>query len=133
MIKYLCIILFICLLFYTKKRTHTIYGSVQRSAKELQKGLMFRKERLQINEGMLFKMRPNTHKNSVWMKNTYIPLDVIFLDTNMQVVGYKMNTGPLSLKTVKLDIPSSYILEMNSGSVVGLGISVGDSVHFIEN
>ena len=133
MIKYLCIILLVCLFLYINKRTHTIWGKVRRGAKELQRGLMFRKEPLQVNEGMLFKMRPNTKKNSVWMKNTYIPLDIIFLDTNMMVVGYKMNTVPLSLKTIEITNPSSYILELNAGSVLGLDIYVGDSVHFIES
>ena len=111
--------------------THSIYGSVARTSKELKHGLMYRKQPLNDNEGMLFIMRQN-YDNSVWMKNTYISLDVIFLDKSMKIVGYKTNTTPLSTKTIKINQPSSYILEMNANSVNQLNINVGDTLQFIE-
>jgi len=130
MLKYLFIVLIIYIYFFSNK-THSIYGPIQRSKKELQKGLMFRKKPLQANEGMLFAMKQNSN-NTVWMKNTYIPLDIIFLDSSMKVVGYKMNTTPLSLATISINKPSSYILEMNSGSITNLDISKGDLIDFMQ-
>ena len=116
--KYLLLlfILFIMYYFISKGSVHKIYGSVARTNEKLKKGLMFRKHKLNNKEGMLFIMRLN-YDNSVWMKNTYISLDEIFLDKSMKVVGYKTNTTPLSTKTVKINQPSSYILEMNANSV----------------
>ena len=131
--KYLLLlfILFISYYFISKGAIHKIYGSVARTNEELRNGLMYRKHKLKDNEGMLFVMRQN-YDNSVWMKNTYISLDVIFLDNFMKVIGYKTNTIPLSTKTIKINQPSSYILEMNANSVNQLNIMVGDTIQFIE-
>jgi len=131
--KYLLLlfILFISYYFISKGSIHKIYGSVARSNEELKKGLMYRKHKLNNKEGMLFIMKQN-YDNSVWMKNTYISLDVIFLDKSMKVVGFKTNTTPLSTKTVKINQPSSYILEMNANSVNQLHINIGDSIKFTE-
>ena len=131
--KYLLLlfILFISYYFISKGSVHKIYGSVARSNEELKKGLMYRKHKLNNKEGMLFIMKQN-YDNSVWMKNTYISLDVIFLDKSMKVVGFKTNTTPLSTKTVKINQPSSYILEMNANSVNQLHINIGDSIKFTE-
>ena len=101
--------------FMTEARIHKIYGKVAKNDKELQKGLMFRKGKLKNNEGMLF---PMTYKiNSMWMKNTYIPLDVIFLDNDMRIIGYVEDTVPLSLDSISIDKKSHNILEMNAGSI----------------
>ena len=127
----LLFILFISYYFISKGSVHKIYGSVARTNEELKKGLMFRKQKLNTKEGMLFIMRQN-YDNSIWMKNTYISLDVIFLDKSMKVVGYKTNTTPLSTKTIKINQPSYYILEMNANSVNQLNINIGDSIQFSE-
>ena len=94
--KYVLIVLVLFIIYiYTRNDIHTIYGKVARTDKELKKGLMFRKHKLNDTEGMLFIMRKD-YDNSVWMKNTYISLDVIFLDSTMTVSGYKTNTKPLN-------------------------------------
>ena len=113
-------------------KTHHLYGKIMTTPKDLKHGLMFRKQKLNNKEGMLFVMKQN-YDNSVWMKNTYISLDVIFLDGSMKVVGFKTNTTPLSTKTVKINQPSSYILEMNANSVNQLSINIGDSIQFNTN
>ena len=114
----------------TETRVHKIYGKVAKNDKELQKGLMFRKDKLKNNEGMLF---PMTYKiNSMWMKNTYIPLDVIFLDDNMRIIGYVEDTVPLSLDSISIDKKSHNILEMNAGSVKYHNKKIGDKILFIE-
>ena len=116
--------------FTTEARIHKVYGKVAKNDKELQKGLMFRKDKLKNNEGMLF---PMTYKiNSMWMKNTYIPLDVIFLDDNMRIIGYVEDTVPLSLDSMNIDKKSNNVLEMNAGSVKYHNKKIGDKILFIE-
>ena len=116
--------------FTTDARIHKIYGKVAKNDKELQKGLMFRKNRLKNNEGMLF---PMTYKiNSMWMKNTYIPLDVIFLDKDMRIIGYVEDTIPLSLEPISIDKKSNNVLEMNSGSIRYHNMLINDKILFIE-
>ena len=53
-------------------------------------------------------------------------------DVICQKCGYKTNTKPLSTDTIRINKPSSYILEMNSGSVNKLDIKIGDIIHFKE-
>jgi uncharacterized membrane protein (UPF0127 family) len=79
---------------------------------------------------MLFLL---TYKiNSMWMKNTYIPLDVIFLDDNMKILGYVVDTVPLSLESISIDKKSNNVLEMNAGSVKYFNMKIGDKILFIE-
>ena len=116
--------------FTTDARIHKIYGKVAKNNKELQKGLMFRKDKLKNNEGMLF---PMTYKiNSMWMKNTYIPLDIIFLDNDMRIIGYVEDTVPLSLDSININKKSHNILEMNAGSIRYHNKRIGDKIIFIE-
>ena len=94
-------------------------------------GLMDVRKPLWNSNGMLFDMG---HKNnSMWMKNTYIPLDIIFLDENMNIIGYKENNQPHSLKSISINEPSKYVLEMNGGSVKRNNLKVGDRIYFINN
>ena len=124
------ILLVIFLIFCNNQNNHTIYGKVGRTISEKKRGLMYRKNKLKYNEGMLFKY---TYKNnSMWMKNTYIPLDVIFLDSEMNIVGYVKDTVPLSLKSISIDKKSNNVLEMNSGSIDYFGMKIGDKINFTE-
>ena len=129
--KYILLILVIIIMVFTNlNKTHTLYGKTAKTSEQKRNGLMYRKDKLQDKEGMLFVMGEGN--NSVWMKNTYISLDVIFLDSDMMVVGYKQNTEPLSTTSISINKISSYILEMNSGSVTTIGISIGDRILFNE-
>ena len=110
---------------------HTIYGKIAWSRKEAKQGLMFRKHPLHYNEGMLFPMKKN-NINSMWMKNTYIPLDIIFLNDAMVIVGYIQDAEPLSTKSLKINKPSSYVLEMNGNSVVKHNMKIGDKIIFVK-
>ena len=124
------IILYTLYKFYNGDNIHKIYGKVVKTDKEKIKGLMHRKDILKYNEGMLFPMEYKI--NSMWMKNTYIPLDVIFLDDNMRILGYVVDTVPLSLKSISIDKKSNNVLEMNSGSVKDFNMKIGDKIIFIE-
>lgn len=92
---------------------------------------MYRKEKLKYDEGMLFPMEYKY--NSMWMKNTYIPLDVIFLDDNMRILGYVVDTVPLSLESISINKKSNNVLEMNSGSVDKFNMKIGDKIMFFES
>jgi len=102
------------------------------SGKDAGKGLMYEKKPLWNNNGMLFDMAPNPKNHSMWMKNTYIPLDIIFLDENMKIVGFKENNLPHSLKQISINKPSRYVLEMNAGSVKKKNSKIGERIYFFE-
>lgn len=112
---------------YEVNKTHTIFGKTASNNEELRIGLMFRKNKLKRNEGMLFPFI-----SSVWMKNTYIPLDIIFLNNSMKVIDYYKNTIPLSTKSIRSSKNNAHILEMNSGSIHKLNININDDINFIQ-
>ena len=117
---------------YTTAQTkiHQFEGEIAKTPEQIVHGLMFRKEKLGNKVGMLFLMKQDNH--SFWMKNTYIPLDVIFLDSDMRVVGFVKNTTPLSLKSISIDEQSQNILEVNSGTVDKYHIKKQDKIVFTE-
>lgn len=89
------------------------------------KGLMFRKSgELPEDQGMLF-IYPDEGLRSFWMKNTFIPLDMIFMDSQKTVVGIVESASPLTESPRKVDRPSQLILELNAGSAKKWGIAVG--------
>ena len=87
---------------------------------------MFRRY-LPENRGMLFDFgveRPVT----MWMKNTYLPLDMIFIGWTGKVVGLAENTEPLSEKIIPSGAPARGVLEVNAGTAARIGLKIGDSV-----
>ena len=96
---------------------------------KIQKGLMFLRK-LPSDAGALFVM-PTTEKHSFWMKNTYVSLDVIFLDDQNDVVGFVENTTPLSLSSVAVNHDSKYIIEIKAGYVKKKNLQVGYHVKFL--
>ena len=93
---------------------------------------MFQRKPMNNNYGMLFDMYHEPKIHSMWMKNTYIPLDIFFLDENMKIIGFKENNEPYSLKSIMIDKPSRYVLEMNGGSKKRFNFKEGDKINFIE-
>lgn len=101
---------------------------VAKTEKELIKGLMFVSD-LPENEGMIFDFRPYNYKKiSMWMKNTYIPLDMLFINCDMKVVHIHKNAKPMSLDNIGTDEEFCYVLEINGGETDRKGIVVGDGV-----
>jgi uncharacterized membrane protein (UPF0127 family) len=96
---------------------------------ERQKGLMFR-ERLGDDEGMLF-LFPTERYNSFWMHNTLIPLDMIFIDADWNVVGVVENATPLTDDPRRVDRMSRYVLEVNAGFSARYGLGAGATVKFM--
>lgn len=94
---------------------------------EKETGLMHRKE-MKSNRGMLFIYENETARPSFYMKNTYIPLDLIYLDKNMKIVDFNLNTTPLSEELIPSEMPSRYVLEVNAGIVNQLKLEKGDRI-----
>jgi uncharacterized membrane protein (UPF0127 family) len=95
-----------------------IYLAVTRN--QQQRGLMFVRELPQWS-GMLFTYR-RAAVRSMWMKNTYIPLDILFAHADGRVSSIEANTEPLSLKSISSVEPVNYVLELNAGTAERLGI-----------
>ena len=92
-------------------------------------GLMFR-DSLDRDSGMLFVF-PEPRNVSFWMKNTYIPLDIAFIDENERIVK-TARMEPLSEERVASGVPVLYALEVNAGFFRKHGIGEGDEVEFSE-
>ena len=105
---------------------HVFAVEMARTAAEQQKGLMFRTE-LGPNEGMVFP-RPVPDVASFWMKNTPLPLDIIFIDPDGTILNIAANTVPYSLDPVPADGPTGAVLEIPGGRAAQLGIGPGDKV-----
>ncbi|MED5437450.1 MAG: DUF192 domain-containing protein [Pseudomonadota bacterium] len=115
---------------------HIINYSVEVAASKIdqEKGLMYRKV-LNKKSGMLFIFKKEKVAN-FWMKNTYIPLDIIFIKKNGSVDLIKKNVKPLNLKTIKSKGKVIAVLEINAGEVEEFGIDEGSIVNvkkFINN
>jgi uncharacterized membrane protein (UPF0127 family) len=84
------------------------------------------------NEGMLF-IFPDSQIRSFWMKNTYLPLDIIFFDSSMKFINSHENTEPLneSIKYLS-DKPAKYALELNAGMVNSLELNSESTLIIID-
>ena len=89
-------------------------------------GLMY-VTRLPADEGMLFPQQ-QPQIMSMWMKNTYIPLDMLFIDRRGRIVCLLANTEPQSLKILSCNKPVKAVLEIGGGEAAERGIHVGDRV-----
>lgn len=110
----------------TKDGVHVFTVEIAKTDEERQKGLMFRKE-LPEGRGMLFDFKPDQHV-SMWMRNTYIPLDMLFINGDGTIRRIAENTEPLSEKTIPSGGPVRGVLEVIGGTAKKLGIKAGDKV-----
>jgi uncharacterized protein len=98
------------------------------SPPQLEQGLMFRRT-LAPDAGMLFDFKTPSPV-SMWMKNTFIPLDMVFIDAGGRVINIAERTVPQSLDPVAAAGPARAVLEVNGGTASRLGIKPGDRVLF---
>lgn len=99
--------------------------------KERNQGLMFR-DCLKEDEGMLFVFIIEEER-AFWMKNTLIPLDIIWLNQNKEVVFISKNNQPCkndACPTINSDQKAKYVLELNAGIINKIGLKVSDRVNF---
>jgi len=95
------------------------------SPAEQAKGLMYRKEPLGPNTAGLF-IYNKPEMRSFWMKNTYIPLDIVFLDENGEIVGIHLNAKPESEESIESPAPAQYVIELDAGEASALALREGD-------
>nr|WP_087574425.1 DUF192 domain-containing protein [Sphingomonas sp. CDS-1] len=113
---------------HTAKTTHRFAVEVALTEKQQEQGLMFRKS-LDADSGMLFPMSP-PRTASFWMKNTLIPLDMLFIHTDGSIAFLKANAAPYSREPVSAGIPVAAVLELRGGRAAELGIKEGDRVNW---
>ena len=93
-------------------------------------GLMYRRD-LSESHGMLF-LFPREEPLSFWMKNTPLPLDIIFINTAHTIVSIAQNTTPFSEKPLPSGSPAQFVLEVTGGFCQRHGVAVGDRVEFAQ-
>ena len=89
-------------------------------------GLMYQRD-LPALHGMLF-LFPRQEPLSFWMKNTPLPLDIIFINATRMIVSIAQNTTPFSEKLLPSGKPAQFVLEVNGGFCQRHGIAVGNRV-----
>jgi uncharacterized membrane protein (UPF0127 family) len=110
----------------SKSGTHSFLVEIAANDEQRARGLMYRKD-LPEGRGMLFDFK-REQDVSFWMKNTYIPLDMIFIRADGSVRRIAANTEPLSERSVPGGGPVRYVLEVIGGTAGKLGIEPGDKV-----
>lgn len=114
----------------TATKTHRFRVEIARTETEQARGLMFR-ESLPDDGGMIFPMKP-PRMASFWMKNTVIPLDMIFIRADGTIARIAAETVPYSLEPVDSGEPVAAVLELAGGKAAALGIAEDDVVSWEE-
>ncbi|MFC5046795.1 DUF192 domain-containing protein [Aquimarina hainanensis] len=95
---------------------------------EQETGLMYRKS-MKNSEGMLF-IYPESQPLSFYMKNTLIPLDIIFIDEHQSIINFQKNAKPLDESSLPATAPAQYVLEINAGLSDQWKLQPGDKISF---
>ena len=113
----------------TQNGAHKLKVEMARTDNQLRHGLMYRRT-LASDSGMLFDYRIEQPAKALgmWMKNTFIPLDMLFIDAKGRVVQIAENATPHSETIILAENPTRAVLELTAGTVARLGIEVGDRV-----
>ncbi len=94
----------------------------------IQTGLMYRTS-LETNQGMLF-IFPDEQMRNFYMKNTKIPLDIIYINKANRIVSIQKQAQPMDLTSLPSEAPATYVLEINGGLSDTWGIQIGDRIDF---
>lgn len=108
--------------------THRFEVEVARTEAEQERGLMYRPS-LAPDRGMIFPF-PTPRPASFWMKNTMIPLDIIFIRQDGTIARIAAMATPYSLDPIEVGEPVTAVLEINGGRAEQLGIAEGDTVRW---
>ena len=112
------------LIIETQNGAHTFQVEIADDPTERERGLMFRRDMAE-NAGMLFDFRVDAQA-SFWMRNTYISLDMLFIEADGTIESIAKRTTPLSERSVRSEGPVRFVLEINGGLSDALGITPGD-------
>lgn len=113
------------------ENNNAMKAEIAETPEERTMGLMFRKK-LECNEAMIFVYDSEQILN-IWMKNTFIPLDIIFINSNKEIVKIVENVEPCTedpCPTYSSEYPAQYIIEANAGDVKKNELKVGQKVYF---
>lgn len=110
----------------TASGAHEFKVEVMRTDEQRARGLMHRRY-MPPDRGMLFDFKTE-QPVMMWMRNTYIPLDMIFISRNGRVINVAENTEPLSDRTIASAGPTFAVLEVNAGAARKMGLKAGDQV-----
>jgi len=110
----------------TAEKTHSFTLEIAKTDRQQRQGLMFRRQ-LAADAGMLF-IYPAPQVLSMWMKNTYLPLDMLFIAPDGRIVQIAERTVPESLQIISSGKVAIAVLEVNGGTVSRLKIKKGDLV-----
>ena len=108
---------------------HVFQVEVMRTPDQRAKGLMYRNY-MPEDRGMLFDFA-RTEPVAMWMQNTYLPLDMLFIRANGTISRIAERTEPLSTRTIPSGEPVLSVLEINGGVAEKLGIKPGDKVEHV--
>ncbi len=106
---------------------HQFDLEVARTAVEHEIGLMYRKN-LPRDGGMIFLMGQPARHTAFWMKNTVVPLDMIFVGEDAKIVNIHHNAQPGDLTPVQSALPVIAVIEINGGRAAEVGLMAGDRV-----
>lgn len=95
---------------------------------ETTQGLMYRRT-MPDSCGMLF-IFPDSEPRNFWMRNTYLPLDILFLDESKKIVTIQANRTPFSEEQIPSYQDAKYVLEVNAGYCKRKGVGKGDIIDF---
>lgn len=109
--------------------TSTIFVERVTTPETIAKGLMFRKEPLAQGHGMLFD-KGTWSTSGFWMKNTYFPLDILFLDDTFTVIDILYDMKPLDTTSRNINKPWRYAIEINASSMPH--VQSGSQINIIE-
>src|SRR5947199_9497309 len=107
---------------------HRFKVELAKTPAQMTQGLMFRTS-LAPDAGMLFEYQQPTAA-TMWMRNTLIPLDMLFVDAQGRIVNIHERAVPGSLETIAAALPVRAVIELNGGTAARLGIRPGDKVIF---
>lgn len=110
----------------TKDGRRAFKVEVMRNDAQRAKGLMYRRS-MAADHGMLFDFERPLPVN-MWMKNTYLPLDMVFIRSDGSIARIAADTEPLSTQIIPSGEPVLSVLELNAGTAAKLGIRPGDRV-----
>jgi uncharacterized protein len=105
---------------------HSFQVEVVRNDADRAQGLMFRRS-MPPDRGMLFDFG-RVEPVAMWMQNTYLPLDMLFIRPDGSIARIAANAEPLSTRTIPSGEPVLAVLELNGGTAARLGIKAGDRV-----
>ncbi len=103
---------------------------IAKSEYDIQTGLMYRNS-MKENQGMLFVFE-DIRERSFYMKNTRIPLDLVFIDHNKTIVSFQENAKPLDETSLPSNAIAQFVLEINAGLSEKWQLEVGDKIDYFE-